>query len=114
MREGGSSATTRHRRSTSDIETAIHDIKNLASLSSRNCSLRDMKPVFEKPLAESAVAIHLREVTPEGLKPEPRMITQFEAVPQRTELADSWSIRWTCGNCEQDCIPVRSESRCIW
>ena len=26
----------------------------------------------------------------------------------------SWGIKWTCSSCSNACIPVRSESRCLW
>ena len=25
-----------------------------------------------------------------------------------------WGIKWSCGVCSNACIPVRSESRCLW
>ena len=34
--------------------------------------------------------------------------------PQNISADPSWAIKWTCSECHNNCIPVRSESRCLW
>ena len=31
----------------------------------------------------------------------------------RSTSAPRWVVKWTCGECQNSCIPVRSESRCL-
>lgn len=32
----------------------------------------------------------------------------------KTSSKSNWAIQWKCGECDNACIPVRSESRCLW
>jgi hypothetical protein len=107
--------------------SAISDIKRVTSTSTRDISRTNVAVIAKgECFVETAKAILPHKKIPiSKLSSSPSLLEELSTVVARvqrstafpcnpTSIQPSWAIRWTCGECAHDCIPVRSESRCLW
>lgn len=117
-------------RKTAEMQAAMDGMRKAAAGGSRVHSMREASAATTGLAASIEKEDTAHDDTPVRLAPSPtadspraapapvQSVARRAAPPMTPmhvkEAAPSWAIRWSCRECAKDCIPVRSESRCLW
>jgi hypothetical protein len=97
VRTSGASSTSNEDKPTSKIESECNSKIKSNSMTNQNTLSRPPKAISSR--------------TTTNVTTTATNITQQSSIPKKRT---QWNVEWSCNQCQRVCIPIRSESRCLW